>query len=85
MRSFRSLRRRSWKPRFTIGGLMITILVIAIVLAVLRPLASVAEGTYPALSRTIREFSTPETAVMLACLATGAYVTIKLMNLDEPS
>ena len=83
MRSFRSLRGMSWKPRFTIGGLMITIVVIAIVLAALRPLASVAGGAYPALAQTIREFSTPETAVMLSCLATGAYVTLKLMSLDE--
>lgn len=62
---------------------MIAIVVIAIVLAALRPLAGVAEGAYPSFSRTIREFSTPETAVMLSCLAIGAYVTLKLMSLDE--
>ena len=83
MRPFRAGRRRTWRPRFTIGGLMIAILVIALVLTALRPLASVAEGAYPTVARAIRDFSTPETGVMLSCLATGAYVTLKLMSLDE--
>lgn len=76
-------RTRYWKPRFTIGGLMITIGIIAVVLVALKPLAGFAETAYPALGKTINEFSTFETGVVLTCMAIGAFVVLKLMSLDE--
>ena len=76
-------RTRYWKPRFTIRGLMVTIVVIALVLAALRPLAGFAESAYPALGKVMTDISTPETGVVLCCMAIGAFVVLKLMSLDE--
>lgn len=76
-------RTRYWKPRFTIGGLMLTIVAIALLLTALKPLAGFAESAYPALGRVLNEISTPETGIVLSCMAIGAFVVFKLMSLDE--
>ncbi|MDB5350896.1 MAG: hypothetical protein JWN86_2143 [Planctomycetota bacterium] len=79
----RPARTRLWKPRFTIGGVMISIAAIAIALTALRPIARSASSVYPLLSEFLVRFATVETGVVLSCLVIGAYVTIKLMSMDE--
>jgi hypothetical protein len=76
-------RIRLWRPRFTIGGLMIAILVIALVLTALKPLAGFLEAANPALAKLMNEVATPETGIVLTCLVVGGFVTMKLMSLDE--
>ena len=76
-------RIRCWKPRFTIGGLMTIIVLLALVLAALRPLAGLFEAFSPSLARVMNDMSTPETGIVLSCLVIGGFVSMKLMSLDE--
>ena len=76
-------RTRLWRPRFTIGGLMITIGIIAVLLVALKPLGGYAESAYPALGKVMRDVSTIESGVVLVCMVIGAFVIFKLMSLDE--
>lgn len=83
MVSIRRVRMRLWKPRYTIGNLMIAIVAIAIVLTALRPLAGALQTAYPTLAGMIHRFATIETGVALSCILAGAFVTVKMMSWDE--
>lgn len=83
MSRLRPIRTVFWRPRHTIGGLMATIVGVALVLAAVRFLAALLGPTHPALDAAIRRIATPEAGVVLACLAIGLFVTVKLMRADE--
>lgn len=84
MSSPRMARTRPWRPRFTLGGVMIVIALIALVFAALRPVASVMQEVYPDLARWIEREANLTNGVLLSCLVLGGYVTLRLMSLDEP-
>ncbi len=78
-------RRRTtlWKPRFTIGGAMIAIGLIAILITALRPLGRMWSSVNPALGQAILRYATLETGLVLGCGVLGLYAVVLLMRMDE--
>ena len=79
----RPAQARPWKPRFTIGSVMICIAAIAIILTALRPLAKATRSFYPVLSQLMSQYATIETGTVLSCIVLGAYAVFRLMEMDE--